>query len=58
MIGAFGLQSQITDQILGMETNYKDMGDYLLLNGAKMWITMPHFVILPWVVWQKVKMEK
>ena len=36
----------------GMETNYKDMGDYLLLNGAKMWITNAPLCDIA-VVWAK-----
>ncbi len=52
MIGAFGLDSsQITDQTAGMETNYKDMGIFLL-NGAKMWITNAPLCDIA-VVWAK-----
>jgi glutaryl-CoA dehydrogenase len=36
----------------GMETNYKDMGDHYLLNGAKMWISNSPFADLA-VVWAK-----
>uniref|UniRef100_UPI0040490014 acyl-CoA dehydrogenase family protein n=1 Tax=Flavobacterium sp. TaxID=239 RepID=UPI0040490014 len=36
----------------GMTTNYKDMGDYYLLNGAKMWISNAPFADIA-VVWAK-----
>lgn len=40
LIGAFGLtEPNHGSNPAGMETHYKDMGDYYLLNGAKMWIT-------------------
>ena len=36
----------------GMETNFKDMGDHYLLNGAKMWISNAPFCNIA-VVWAK-----
>lgn len=36
----------------GMVTNFKDMGDYYLLNGAKMWISNAPFADIA-VVWAK-----
>ncbi|SFU29669.1 glutaryl-CoA dehydrogenase [Pustulibacterium marinum] len=36
----------------GMETKFKDMGDYYLLNGAKMWISNAPFADIA-VVWAK-----
>ena len=36
----------------GMTTNYKDMGDHYLLNGAKMWISNAPFADIA-VVWAK-----
>lgn len=36
----------------GMETNFKDKGDYYLLNGAKMWISNAPFAQVA-VVWAK-----
>ena len=36
----------------GMTTNYKDMGDHYLLNGAKMWISNAPFAQIA-VVWAK-----
>ena len=36
----------------GMTTNYKDMGDYYLLNGAKMWISNAPFAHIA-IVWAK-----
>ena len=35
-----------------METNFKDMGDHYLLNGAKMWISNSPFADIA-VVWAK-----
>ena len=53
MIGAFGLtEPNHGSNPAGMETNYKDMGDYLLLNGAKMWITNAPLCDIA-VVWAK-----
>jgi len=36
----------------GMETKFKDMGDYYLLNGAKMWISNAPFADIA-IVWAK-----
>jgi alkylation response protein AidB-like acyl-CoA dehydrogenase len=38
----------------GMTTNYKDMGDHYLLNGAKMWISNAPFADIA-IVWAKMK---
>jgi glutaryl-CoA dehydrogenase len=50
-MGCFGL-NQTTDLIPGMITNFKDMGDHYLLNGAKMWISNAPFADIA-VVWAK-----
>jgi glutaryl-CoA dehydrogenase len=40
MLGCFGLtEPNFGSNPSGMITNFKDMGDHYLLNGAKMWIT-------------------
>jgi len=53
LFGAFGLtEPNHGSNPAGMETNYKDMGDYLLLNGAKMWITNAPVCDIA-VVWAK-----
>ncbi len=40
MLGCFGLtEPNHGSNPSGMETHFKDMGDYYLLNGAKMWIS-------------------
>lgn len=40
MLGCFGLtEPDFGSNPSGMVTNFKDMGDHYLLNGAKMWIT-------------------
>jgi glutaryl-CoA dehydrogenase len=40
MLGCFGLtEPNHGSNPSGMESNFKDMGDYYLLNGAKMWIS-------------------
>ncbi|MDE0472529.1 MAG: acyl-CoA dehydrogenase family protein [Ekhidna sp.] len=40
MLGCFGLtEPNHGSNPAGMETNFKDMGDHYLLNGAKMWIS-------------------
>ncbi|MCC5943754.1 MAG: acyl-CoA dehydrogenase family protein [Bernardetiaceae bacterium] len=53
MLGCFGLtEPNHGSNPSGMTTNYKDMGDHYLLNGAKMWITnSPEADIA--VVWAK-----
>ena len=52
-IGSFGLtEPNYGSNPGGMITNFKDQGDYLLLNGAKMWISNAPFADLA-VVWAK-----
>ena len=53
MLGCFGLtEPDHGSNPSGMTTNFKDMGDHYLLNGAKMWISnSPHADIA--VVWAK-----
>ena len=41
----------------GMVTNFKDMGDHYLLNGAKMWISNEPFALVA-VVWAKDENER
>ena len=53
MIGCFGLtEPDYGSNPGGMVTNFKDMGDHYLLNGAKMWITNAPFADIA-VVWAK-----
>lgn len=53
MIGSFGLtEPNQGSNPGGMQTNFKDMGDYYLLNGAKMWITNAPICDVA-VVWAK-----
>lgn len=53
MLGCFGLtEPDFGSNPSGMVTNFKDMGDHYLLNGAKMWISnAPHADIA--IVWAK-----
>lgn len=52
-MGAFGLtEPDHGSNPGGMVTNYKDMGDHYLLNGAKMWISNAPFAQIA-VVWAK-----
>ncbi|HLU81666.1 MAG TPA: acyl-CoA dehydrogenase family protein [Flavobacteriaceae bacterium] len=52
-MGAFGLtEPDHGSNPGGMTTNYKDKGDYYLLNGAKMWISNAPFCDVA-VVWAK-----
>lgn len=52
-IGCFGLtEPDHGSNPGGMTTNFKDMGDHFLLNGAKMWISNSPFAQLA-VVWAK-----
>ena len=52
-IGCFGLtEPDHGSNPSGMITNYKDMGDHYLLNGAKMWISNAPFAQVA-VVWAK-----
>jgi len=53
MIGCFGLtEPDYGSNPSGMVTNFKDMGDHYLLNGAKMWISNSPFADIA-VVWAK-----
>ena len=53
MIGCFGLtEPDHGSDPGGVTTNFKDMGDYYLLNGAKMWISNAPFADIA-VVWAK-----
>jgi glutaryl-CoA dehydrogenase len=52
-MGCFGLtEPDYGSNPSGMVTNFKDMGDHYLLNGAKMWISNAPFADLA-VVWAK-----
>ncbi|MCS7027136.1 MAG: acyl-CoA dehydrogenase family protein [Bacteroidia bacterium] len=52
-IGCFGLtEPDFGSNPGGMLTNFKDMGDYYLLNGTKMWISNAPFADIA-VVWAK-----
>jgi len=52
-IGAFGLtEPDHGSNPAGLVTNFKDMGDHYLLNGAKMWISNAPFCDIA-VVWAK-----
>ena len=52
-IGCFGLtEPDYGSNPGGMVTNFKDMGDHYLLNGAKMWISNSPFADIA-VVWAK-----
>ncbi len=53
MMGCFGLtEPDHGSNPGGMTTNFKDKGDYYLLNGAKMWISNAPFADIA-VVWAK-----
>ncbi|MDG1841959.1 MAG: acyl-CoA dehydrogenase family protein [Crocinitomicaceae bacterium] len=53
MIGCFGLtEPDFGSNPSGMITNYKEDGDFLILNGAKMWISNAPFAEIA-VVWAK-----
>lgn len=53
MMGCFGLtEPDHGSNPNGMITNFKDKGDYVLLNGAKMWISNAPFADIA-VVWAK-----
>ncbi len=53
MIGCFGLtEPDYGSNPSGMVTNFKDMDDHYLLNGAKMWISNAPFADIA-VVWAK-----
>ncbi|WP_116770220.1 acyl-CoA dehydrogenase family protein [Maribacter litoralis] len=52
-MGSFGLtEPNHGSNPSGMETKYKDMGEYYLLNGAKLWISNSPFCDIA-VVWAK-----
>jgi len=52
-LGSFGLtEPNFGSNPSGMITNYKDMGDHYLLNGAKMWISNAPYADIA-VVWAK-----
>jgi glutaryl-CoA dehydrogenase len=53
MLGCFGLtEPDHGSNPSGMTTNFKDMGDHYLLNGAKMWISNSPYADIA-VVWAK-----
>ena len=53
MLGCFGLtEPNHGSNPGGMETNFKDKGDYFLLNGAKMWISNSPYADIA-IVWGK-----
>jgi glutaryl-CoA dehydrogenase len=53
LLGCFGLtEPDFGSNPGGMITNFKDMGDHYLLNGAKMWISNAPFADIA-VVWAK-----
>lgn len=53
LFGCFGLtEPNHGSNPAGMETNFKDMGDHYLLNGAKMWISNAPLADIA-VVWAK-----
>ncbi len=53
LMGCFGLtEPDFGSNPGGMVTNFKDMGDHYLLNGAKMWISNAPFADIA-VVWAK-----
>ena len=53
MIGCFGLtEPDYGSNPGGMITNFKDAGDHVILNGAKMWISNAPFAAIA-VVWAK-----
>jgi len=53
MMGCFGLtEPDFGSNPSGMVTNFKNMGDHYLLNGAKMWISNAPFADIA-VVWAK-----
>ncbi len=58
LMGCFGLtEPDHGSNPAGMITNFKDMGDHLLLNGAKMWISNAPFADIA-VVWAKNEQGK
>ncbi len=58
MIGCFGLtEPDFGSNPAGMVSNFKDMGDHYLLNGAKMWISNAPFADIA-VVWAKDESDR
>jgi len=58
LFGCFGLtEPNHGSNPAGMETNFKDMGDHYLLNGAKMWISNSPLADIA-VVWAKNEVGK
>lgn len=58
LMGCFGLtEPDHGSNPAGMTTNFKDVGDHLLLNGAKMWISNAPFANIA-VVWAKNEQGK
>ncbi|MBS3993414.1 MAG: acyl-CoA dehydrogenase family protein [Bacteroidetes bacterium] len=58
LMGCFGLtEPNHGSNPGGMETKLKDMGDYYLLNGAKMWISNAPFADIA-VVWAKDETDR
>jgi glutaryl-CoA dehydrogenase len=58
LMGCFGLtEPNHGSNPGGMETKLKDMGDYYLLNGAKMWISNAPFADIA-VVWAKDEKDR
>ena len=55
LMGCFGLtEPDHGSNPGGMTTNFKDMGDHYLLNGAKLWISNSPFADIA-IVWAKMK---
>ncbi len=53
LLGCFGLtESDYGSNPAGMVTHYRDMGDYYLLNGSKMWISNSPYADIA-IVWAK-----
>lgn len=58
LMGCFGLtEPNHGSNPAGMETHFKDAGDHLILNGAKMWISNAPFADIA-VVWAKNEQGK
>jgi glutaryl-CoA dehydrogenase len=58
LFGCFGLtEPNHGSNPAGIETNFKDMGDHYLLNGAKMWISNSPYADIA-VVWAKNEVGK
>lgn len=57
-MGCFGLtEPDFGSNPAGMVTNFKDKGDYILLNGAKLWISNAPFADIA-IVWAKDEQER